>query len=799
MQCVRSLTLLLLLVVKVHGDFVEPPQPHTSLCSLAESQTRLPCRYQPVGGEKVVEVTWYKELADGSKDQIITAHFSEGHTEFGRYSGRVKFESSSPTENSALLIPSTEESDEGSYICHISTFPHGTFERHITLTVWILPISSLDPVILKEGDSYRLAATCKAEGRPRPRLSWDTDLPGQAKKDIREGPISNLLEVQYPPDATITSVSGDWFVGLENAELVCDSGGNPKPQDFNWTRRGGALPDGVFVIGGKLVFGRTLRLNDSGVYECVAKNFAGAGKAEYSVTIAESSQRKGFTNDENFLLIVLGSSAASLVLVLILVVLLVNRHHRNRNRKLKRQLTEKTDEIKKLRENNNLNIPTSLNPSEGVELGSLVVQQDDSGSLRQTGLGRIKVERRMWLGFTLMNSNRSLERPVNKLSQSLPCTNCSFPGGVDLAELGRPVVQHDGSWSLRQTGMDGEKEVQRRRSESMVMRSNMSPERPIYKFSQSLPCRHRSFPVRVELDEVVRPVGQHNGSGSLRQTGMDGDEEETRRWLELVRMSSNLSLERPIHKVSQSMLGGKWSTLGGVELDELGRLVIWQDGRESLRQTEMDGEKEEHRRSVESFPKNSNKFQERPIYNLSQSLPCKDRSFPVGVELDEVVRPVVKHNGSMFLRQTGMDGEEEEDRRRLESFPNNTNKLKERPIYKCSQSKLGGKWSTLGGVELDEQGRLVVWHDGRDNLRRTGMDGEKEERRRRRNKSLDSGLPSYLVPLKVLQEEGPRELDLGEGGSPRVEDWAPTQSVEEDREEQPLIDLRGAHQSRLLQ
>lgn len=57
-------------------------------------------------------------------------------SEFGRYSGRVRFESGSPTENSALLIPSTEESDEGRYTCHISTFPNGNFERHITLTVW---------------------------------------------------------------------------------------------------------------------------------------------------------------------------------------------------------------------------------------------------------------------------------------------------------------------------------------------------------------------------------------------------------------------------------------------------------------------------------------------------------------------------------------------------------------------------------------------------------------------------------------------------------------------------------------
>ncbi|CAB1448607.1 unnamed protein product [Pleuronectes platessa] len=470
MQCVRSLTLLLLLVVEVHGDFVEPPQPHTSLRSLAESQTRLPCRYQPVGGEKVVQVTWYKELADGSKDQIITAHFSEGHTEFGRYSGRVN----------------TEESDEGSYICHISTFPNGNFERHITLTVWILPISTLDPVILKEGESYRVAASCRAVGRPPPRLSWDTDLPGQSQNRTSEGGsvssyfslhplrsmngkkldclvwhpglngprrISNHMEVQYPPDATITSVSGDWFAGLENAELVCDSGGNPKPQDFTWTRRGGALPDGVSVVGGKLVFGRTLRLNDSGVYECVAKNIAGAGKAEYSVTIAESSRSTGFVNDENFLLIVLGSSAAALVLVLILVVLLVNRHHRNRNRKLERQLTEKTDEINSLSRQNSFRRLNSVSSDPRVK-------SEDYALLR--------VDSRM------KNSQMSLERPIYKGSQSTLGGKWS-PAGRSGAGRAGTSGHLAGRQGEPETDGDGRREGgAQERVESFLKSSNMS-------------------------------------------------------------------------------------------------------------------------------------------------------------------------------------------------------------------------------------------------------------------------------------------------------------------------------------
>lgn len=64
----------------VQSVFVEPPLLVTSQRSLAESETRLPCHYQVEEGEKVVQVTWFKELPDGTKDQIITAHFMDGHT-----------------------------------------------------------------------------------------------------------------------------------------------------------------------------------------------------------------------------------------------------------------------------------------------------------------------------------------------------------------------------------------------------------------------------------------------------------------------------------------------------------------------------------------------------------------------------------------------------------------------------------------------------------------------------------------------------------------------------------------------
>ncbi|GAA6230571.1 nectin-4-like isoform X1 [Lates japonicus] len=503
-QRAKCLALLFLIVVCVQSDFVEPPHPETSLRSLEESQTRLPCHYRVDDGQKVVQVTWYKELADGSKDQIITAHFTDGYTEFGRYSGRMKFESSSPTENSALLIPSTEESDEGRYTCHISTFPNGNFERHIDLTVWILPISSLDPVTLVEGQSYRVVATCRAVGRPLPRLSWDTDLPGQSQNRTNEGGsvssyyslyplrsmngkkldclvwhpglegprrISNRLVVQYPPDATISSATQNWYVGLEKAELACNSGGYPKSQNVTWKWRGGALPGGVSVVGGKLIFGRALRMNDSGVYECVVKNNVGVGKTEYTLTVTETP-----FSDENLLLIIIGASAAALVMILVIIVVLVNRYHRHRNKKLEMELSEKTEEI------NSLSRQASFRRLNSVSTDPRV-QAEDYALLR--------VDSRM------KNSQMSLERPIYKGSQSTLGGKWGPSGGVELDELGRPVVWREGRESLRGGEMDAaEKEERRRRVESYVKSSNMS-------LDSGLPSS--LVPLKVQQDDGVGP------------------------------------------------------------------------------------------------------------------------------------------------------------------------------------------------------------------------------------------------------------------------------------------------------
>lgn len=60
----------------------------------------------------------------------------------------------------------------------------------------VLPIASVEPEILVEGQSFRIAASCRAVGRPPPQLTWSTDLPGQYQDRVKEdGSVSSLYSL----------------------------------------------------------------------------------------------------------------------------------------------------------------------------------------------------------------------------------------------------------------------------------------------------------------------------------------------------------------------------------------------------------------------------------------------------------------------------------------------------------------------------------------------------------------------------------------------------------------------------
>uniref|UniRef100_A0A3Q0SZE7 Nectin cell adhesion molecule 4a n=1 Tax=Amphilophus citrinellus TaxID=61819 RepID=A0A3Q0SZE7_AMPCI len=424
-----------LLVRVIPGDFVEPP-PNHSLISMAEDRTILPCHYKPSNGTVVVQVTWLQEKPDGTKEQIITAHHINGQTAFGSWSQRVHFKSNQPTVDSSLVIMGTEVSDEGKYICRVSAFPSGNFDTHMSLIVWTHPISSVEPVTVVEGQDYRQVASCRSVARPPPRLTWDTDLNGQSvNRSSESGAISshfslhplrnmngkkldclvwhptyseprrlkNQLVVLFPPHAEVSGYSGNWHVGLENAALSCVSGGNPKPHVFTWIRKDGELPKGVIQhANGTLAFERPLNLSDAGTYQCVATNEVGVGKAE---------EQK---NLENTMMFIVGGVAIALLILLLTIVVAVTCHHKRKNKRLKRELTEKKYEIIR-----HENIPLRVEGTLRSSLSSLgQAQCRDSRSTLSGGRGGVGAYDSLGRPALYNNSRRGRERPVDREEES---------------------------------------------------------------------------------------------------------------------------------------------------------------------------------------------------------------------------------------------------------------------------------------------------------------------------------------------------------------------------------------------
>lgn len=49
-----------------------------------------------------------------------------------------------------------------------------------------------------EGQSFRVAATCRAMAKPQPGLSWDTDLPGQSQNRSMDNGVTSIQYLLHP-------------------------------------------------------------------------------------------------------------------------------------------------------------------------------------------------------------------------------------------------------------------------------------------------------------------------------------------------------------------------------------------------------------------------------------------------------------------------------------------------------------------------------------------------------------------------------------------------------------------------
>ncbi|XP_028838986.1 nectin-4 [Denticeps clupeoides] len=464
----------------IHGEFIEPLGTPFPLRSLLDGETRLPCRYK-AENLTVVQVSWIREKTDGKKETIITAHYTEGHKESPEFVGKALFESPNPIQDSTLLILRTRLSDEATYTCQITTFPSGKVEVEVELTVWSKPISNVDAVVMVEGQSFRQAAYCRANGRPPPHITWDTDLAGNSEnRSLEEGSVSsqfslhplrhmngrkldclvwhplfetphrirNTLVVHFPPDASVLGYGKNWYVGKEGAELKCESGGNPRPQSFTWSRKGGTLPEGVVINKESLKFNHPLTLMDSGIYECVSTNVVGSGRAEVAITIDESR----FLIMDNIWLLIIGGAAVALLIFLVIIVIVVVQYHKRKNKKLVRELEAKKEEISTLSRQASFRRTHS-----GSTENRYHIELEETYPLRVEG--------------TLRNSLSSLDRPRSRDSRS------TLGGAVD--SLGRPAI-YNTSRRGRERMIERDGEESRHRVDSFVSHVSLSKDNQLH-------------------------------------------------------------------------------------------------------------------------------------------------------------------------------------------------------------------------------------------------------------------------------------------------------------------------------
>nr|XP_060613832.1 nectin-4 [Anolis sagrei ordinatus] len=372
---IRMVSLLWLLTVSgAVAVALDPPK--AMVTAVLGKDAVLPCAFTS-DEATVLQVRWLKRGEDGVDVDVAVLNVEHGTYVEEAYLGRVARASESDTlQDGSVRLRNAVQADEGTYECHLITFPLGNFESSVRLKVLVppLPTLNLGPP-LEEGQGRTLAASCTAEGSPVPNVSWETAVRGETRSQQSSHPrsasvtsefyvvpgrsmhgqaltcvvshpglqhkkkITHTLNVAYLSDASILGQEAEdnWVEGREGASLKCLGDGNPPPS-YNWSRLDEPLPDGVRVKGDTLTFQRALSSDDGGVYVCQVANSFATKEVQASVNI--KGNRAQEVDVVSVSMIGAGVIAVVLLGLLVLVVALMACYHK---RKTKR-ITEKYEE-----------------------------------------------------------------------------------------------------------------------------------------------------------------------------------------------------------------------------------------------------------------------------------------------------------------------------------------------------------------------------------------------------------------------------------------------------------------------
>ncbi|XP_069803632.1 nectin-2 isoform X2 [Dendropsophus ebraccatus] len=242
-----------------------------------------------IGKEVILPCTFTSTDPSVRVTQIMWMHGSTSLAVFSPHLGihlsdPSRFQLVEPSQSSATLkISPVRYTDEGEYVCEVTTFPGGNVKATTTMVVKAIPQNSAEANSgVVAGDQEQAVATCKsANGRPPSRITWHSSIPGNVSNSminntdgtytvvsqylitptwLADGmPITCIvndessdysiplkLSVQYSPVVTIEGFDDNWHLHRNGVYLTCNGKGNPPPTSYIWkTVDGSPLPASV--------------------------------------------------------------------------------------------------------------------------------------------------------------------------------------------------------------------------------------------------------------------------------------------------------------------------------------------------------------------------------------------------------------------------------------------------------------------------------------------------------------------------------------------------------------------------
>ncbi|CAN0379574.1 unnamed protein product [Lampetra fluviatilis] len=319
-----AVQLLLLLPATLGAQSITSEIEHDSEASGGSGgDVKLCCIYK--GRETVTQITWAKET-NQERVYIASRQNYQSHIN-DTLQGRLTFLGHG-NNDATISIRALCASDSGTYICRFITVisPH---EAKINLIVVVTPevTLALGPApLVSGGGASQLAATCiAANGNPVAKVVWTLmnvsggyffldalkDDAGtiidhkngsiSVTRELRLEPTKEMhnallrcvvtqsgnvdqikivaLNVHYRPEVTVSGVTGPMQEGSTKVTLTCLADANPRAK-YSWMRNGTHMNGSDHST---LTLDRAV--SNSGMYRCIAVNYAGSDAGEIEVNI----------------------------------------------------------------------------------------------------------------------------------------------------------------------------------------------------------------------------------------------------------------------------------------------------------------------------------------------------------------------------------------------------------------------------------------------------------------------------------------------------------------------------------